>query len=79
MPWSNLFEESWMDDFHKVIDAMLLTVTEFESAWQHLLEKYNLHGDAFLTQIYDLDIDGQNPTSKRNSVANRLVCKKERP
>ncbi|KAG2640309.1 protein FAR1-RELATED SEQUENCE 5-like isoform X1 [Panicum virgatum] len=41
------------DDFHKVIDAMLLTVTEFESAWQHLLEKYNLHGDAFLTQIYD--------------------------
>ena len=41
------------DDFHKVIDAMLLTVAEFESAWQHLLEKYNLHGDAFLTQIYD--------------------------
>ncbi|KAL6647947.1 hypothetical protein ACP70R_015384 [Stipagrostis hirtigluma subsp. patula] len=40
------------DDFHKIIDDML-TVAEFESAWQHLLDKYNLHGNPFLLEIYD--------------------------
>ncbi|KAL6880649.1 hypothetical protein ACP4OV_012214 [Aristida adscensionis] len=40
------------DDFHKIINDML-TMKEFESAWQHLLDKYNLHGNAFLSQIYD--------------------------
>lgn len=40
------------NDFHKIINSML-TVTEFESAWQHLLDEYNLHGNEFLLQIYD--------------------------
>ncbi|CAM0151159.1 unnamed protein product [Urochloa decumbens] len=48
-----LKNSGFKDDFHKAIDAMLLTVAEFESAWKNLLEKYNLHGDAFLSQIYD--------------------------
>ncbi|KAJ1288001.1 hypothetical protein BS78_02G054600 [Paspalum vaginatum] len=40
------------DEFHKISDSML-TDREFESAWQHLLDKYNLHGNEFLSQIYD--------------------------
>ncbi|CAM0151157.1 unnamed protein product [Urochloa decumbens] len=45
-------KSGFMDDFQKITDSML-TVREFESAWQHLLDKYNLHGNAFLSQIYD--------------------------
>ncbi|OEL19015.1 hypothetical protein BAE44_0019964 [Dichanthelium oligosanthes] len=45
-------KSGFKDDFQKISDSML-TVREFESAWQHLLDKYNLHGNAFLSQIYD--------------------------
>ncbi|PUZ68650.1 hypothetical protein GQ55_2G045900 [Panicum hallii var. hallii] len=45
-------KSGFKDDFQKITDSML-TVREFESAWQHLLDKYNLHGNAFLSQIYD--------------------------
>ncbi|CAN6181469.1 unnamed protein product [Urochloa humidicola] len=45
-------KSGFKDDFQKITDSML-TVREFEYAWQHLLDKYNLHGNAFLSQIYD--------------------------
>ena len=45
-------KSGFKDDFQKITDSML-TVREFESAWKHLLDKYNLHGNAFLSQIYD--------------------------
>ncbi|KAL6880650.1 hypothetical protein ACP4OV_012215 [Aristida adscensionis] len=47
-----LKNSGFKDDFNKITNSML-TVREFESAWQHLVDKYNLHGDAFLSQIYD--------------------------
>ncbi|KAL6880653.1 hypothetical protein ACP4OV_012218 [Aristida adscensionis] len=47
-----LKNSGFKDDFHKITNSML-TIREFESAWRHLLDKYNLHGDAFLSQIYD--------------------------
>lgn len=34
------------DDFQKITDSML-TVREFKSAWQCLLDKYTLHGNVF--------------------------------
>ncbi|OQU88536.1 hypothetical protein SORBI_3002G052800 [Sorghum bicolor] len=51
------------DDFQKIIDGML-TVREFECAWQHLLDKYNLHDNAFLSQIYDSRHKWANPYLK---------------
>ena len=39
------------EEFHKIINSML-TVEEFEMAWHHMLVKYKLEKNAFLTQIF---------------------------
>ncbi|XP_037421948.1 protein FAR1-RELATED SEQUENCE 5-like [Triticum dicoccoides] len=39
-------------EFHKVVNHML-TEEEFESAWQALLDKYNLRNHNYMTQIYE--------------------------
>lgn len=39
-------------EFHKVVNHML-TEEEFESAWDALLDKYNLRGHNYMTQIYE--------------------------
>lgn len=38
-------------DFHKIINTML-TVSEFEAAWNHLIQKYKLQKNDYLEQIY---------------------------
>lgn len=40
-------------EFHEVLNGML-TVEEFESAWHMLVEKYKLHSNTFMTQIYEV-------------------------
>ena len=39
------------EEFHKIINTML-TITEFEDAWQHMIEKYKLQNNAYLCQTY---------------------------
>ncbi|SPT19085.1 unnamed protein product [Triticum aestivum] len=39
-------------EFHKVVNHML-TEEEFETAWDALLDKYNLRGHNYMTQIYE--------------------------
>lgn len=58
-----LNKSGFKDDLQKITDSML-TVREFESAWQHLLDKYKLHGNAFLLQIYDSRHKWAKHTSK---------------
>ncbi|KAM0863826.1 hypothetical protein ACQ4PT_044323 [Festuca glaucescens] len=40
-------------EFHKILEHMI-TIQEFESAWDMLIEKYNLQDNPFLTQIYEI-------------------------
>lgn len=46
-------KSDFQPEFHKVVNNML-TIDEFETAWKHMLEKYKLGGNAFLTQIYEV-------------------------
>ena len=39
-------------EFHKVVNHMLAE-EEFETAWDALLDKYNLRGPNYMTQIYE--------------------------
>ena len=39
--------------FHKVVNEML-TVDEFEAAWADLLDRYKLHNNTFLIQIFEV-------------------------
>ena len=39
-------------EFHKVVNHMLAE-EEFETAWDALLDKYNLRGPNYRTQIYE--------------------------
>lgn len=39
-------------EFHKIINSML-TIEEFEYAWQLMLVKYKLQNNSFLSQIYE--------------------------
>lgn len=38
---------------HKVVNEML-TVDEFEAAWAELLDRYKLHNNTFLIQIFEV-------------------------
>ena len=40
------------EEFHKIINSML-TIEEFEFAWQYMLDKYNVRNNSFLAQIYE--------------------------
>ena len=63
-----LKKSGFKDDFQKITDSML-SVREFECAWQHLLDKYNLHDNAFLSQIYDSRHKWANPYLKEKFCA----------
>ena len=39
-------------DFHKIVQHML-TVDEFELAWEQMIDTYGLHKNNYLTQIYE--------------------------
>ncbi|KAM3389621.1 hypothetical protein ACQJBY_011645 [Aegilops geniculata] len=43
---------SFGDDFNMVVNHML-TVDEFERAWDFLIEKYNLRSNPFMTRVYE--------------------------
>ena len=45
-------KSDFQSEFHKVVNHML-TEEEFESAWGALLDKYNLRGHNYMTQIYE--------------------------
>ena len=40
------------NQFHKVVNEML-TIDEFEAAWEFLLVKYKLRDHPFMTRIYE--------------------------
>ena len=44
--------KEFRDKFHMMLNEML-TIEEFESAWDALLKEYGLQNNAFLAQIYD--------------------------
>lgn len=43
---------SFGDDFNMVVNHML-TIDEFERAWDFLIEKYNLRSNPFMTRAYE--------------------------
>ncbi|KAE8779951.1 putative SWIM protein [Hordeum vulgare] len=40
-------------EFHKVVDHML-TMDEFEKAWEMLIQKYNLRSHLYMTHLYEI-------------------------
>ncbi|XP_044393590.1 protein FAR1-RELATED SEQUENCE 5 isoform X2 [Triticum aestivum] len=45
-------KSDFQSEFHKVVNHMI-TEEEFETAWDGLLDKYNLRGHNYMTQIYE--------------------------
>ncbi|XP_044387794.1 protein FAR1-RELATED SEQUENCE 5-like [Triticum aestivum] len=50
-------------EFHKVVNHMI-TEDEFENAWAHLLEKYNLQKNTYLSHIYKVRTKWAKPYFK---------------
>ena len=51
------------EEFHKLINSML-TIQEFEDGWDHMLNKYNLHSNTYLLQIYSNRVRWAKPYLK---------------
>lgn len=49
--YSKKSKSGFKADFHKLIETML-TVSEFEAGWKHMLQKYKLQKNDYLDQIY---------------------------
>lgn len=59
-------------DFHKVVNHMLME-DEFETAWDMLIEKYNLKTHPFMTQICEVCRKWAKPYFKGSESANMIL------
>ena len=62
---SPVYSESapFRQEFHKVLNEML-TIEEFETAWNILIMKYGLSKNTFMIRIYECRIKWAKPYSK---------------